>query len=102
MPAYLIVLREEPVRDADALAEYQRMNRENLGSELKPTPLVVYGKMEALEGTPPDGVIVLQFPSVEDAKAWYNRPEYQAALPLRLKAAAHRAIIVEGFEFPKA
>lgn len=95
MPAYLIVMREEPIRDADAMAEYQRRTRETVGKHtLK--PLVVYGQMEALEGDAPDGVVVIEFPTVEDAKAWYNSPEYQAALPYRLKAAEHRAFIVEG------
>jgi uncharacterized protein (DUF1330 family) len=95
MPAFLIVLREEPLVDAASLAEYQRQTRE-MKSAIQPRPLVVYGTTEALEGDKPDGVIVLEFASVEDAKAWYNNPDYQAALPHRLKAAKHRAFIVEG------
>ena len=95
MPAYMILTREEPLRDAEAMAEYQRRNRESAGKHtLK--PLVVYGKIEALEGEAPDGVVVLQFPTVADAKAWYNSADYQAVLPYRLKAAKHRAFIVEG------
>ena len=101
MPAYIIVFREEPLRDPAAMAEYQRKTRE-MKIEIKPKPLVVYGAMEALEGDKPDGVVMLEFPTVEDAKAWYNSPDYQAALPHRLKAAKHRAIIVDGFVMPKA
>ena len=99
MTAYMIFLREEPIRDAAALAEYQRMNRENQGAfkdDFKLKPLVVYGATEAVEGKAPDGIIVLEFPSVAEAKAWYNSPAYQAALPHRMKAADYRAIIVEG------
>jgi uncharacterized protein (DUF1330 family) len=96
MSAYMIFLREEPVRDPEALAEYQRMNRENQG-DFKMKPLVVYGATEAVEGKAPNGIIVLEFPSVADAKAWYNSPGYQAALPHRMKAADYRAMIVEGF-----
>jgi len=95
MPAFLIVLREEPVVDAAALAEYQRQTRE-IKSAIKLKPLVVYGATDALEGNKPDGVVVLEFATVEDAKTWYNNPDYQAALPHRLKAAKHRAFIVEG------
>lgn len=95
MPAYMILTREAPVHDTEAMAEYQRANRENVGKHtLK--PLVVYGKIEALEGEAPDGAVVLEFPTVADAKAWYNSPEYQAVLPYRLKAADYRAFIVEG------
>jgi uncharacterized protein (DUF1330 family) len=95
MPAYLIVLREGPVRDAAALAEYQRKTRENPG-DFRLKPLVVYGATQALEGEAPEGTIVLEFPSVEEAKAWYNSPSYQAALPYRLKSADYRAFIVDG------
>lgn len=96
MTAYMIFMREEPVRDPAAMAEYQRMNRANTDGGIKPTPLVVYGAIEAVEGKAPDGVIMLQFPTVEDAKAWYNSPGYQAAIPLRMQAADYRAIIVQG------
>jgi uncharacterized protein (DUF1330 family) len=72
-----------------------RRTRETAGKHaLK--PLVVYGKVEALEGEMPDGVTVLEFPTVEEARAWYNSPDCQAALPYRLKAANYRAFIVEG------
>lgn len=98
MPAYVIVMRESPVRDPGAYAEYQRMNRESKDdfSDFKIKPLVIYGAIEAVEGEAPDGVIVLEFPSVEKARAWYNSPAYQAALPNRLKAADFRSFIVEG------
>lgn len=95
MSAYLIVLREGPVKDQEAYDEYQRLNRENPPTvNLK--PLVLYGAMQALEGTAPDGVVMLEFESVEDAKAWYESPGYQAALPHRLRCADWRAFIVEG------
>jgi uncharacterized protein (DUF1330 family) len=95
MPAYMIFMRESALRDPAAYAEYQRQGRENPG-DFKITPLSIYGKIEAVEGTPPDGIIMLQFPTMADARAWYNSPGYQAALPNRLKAADWRSIIVEG------
>lgn len=95
MPAYIIFIREAPVRDADALAEYRRLNRQNPG-DFKLKPLVVYGASETVEGKAPDGIVVLEFPSIEEAKAWYNSPGYQAAVPYRLKAADYRAVIVQG------
>ena len=95
MTAYMIFLREGPVRDAAELAEYQRLNRER-GGPSSMEPLVVYGGIETLEGPAPDGVVLLRFPTVEDARAWYDSPGYQAALPHRLRAADYRAVIVEG------
>lgn len=95
MPAYLIVYRETPVRDASELDEYHRLTR-SMGRDSRITPLVIEGAVHALEGATPESVVLLEFPSVEDAKDWYASPAYQAALPHRLKAADYRALIVEG------
>lgn len=99
MPAYMIFLREGPVRDSAEMNEYSRLNREHakeFSTDYKLKPLVVYGALQAAEGTAPDGVVVLEFPSVADAKAWYNSPAYQKAVPHRLKGADYRSFIVEG------
>jgi uncharacterized protein (DUF1330 family) len=99
MPAYIVVTRLGPVRDAGAMAEYSRLNREN-AAEFRQlyniAPLVVYGAVEGLEGPAPDGVVMLQFPTMEDAKAWYNSPGYQTALDYRRRAGEYHAFIVEG------
>jgi len=39
---------------------------------------------------------VLEFPTVEPAKAWLESPEYREAGALRHMAAATRAIVVQG------
>jgi uncharacterized protein (DUF1330 family) len=101
MSAYIIVYRETPIRDEAAIAEYSHRNhanaaawRENTGIE----PLVAYCAFKALEGNAPDGVIMLRFPTIEQARAWYESPEYQEALPFRKQAADWRVILVEGVE----
>lgn len=99
MSAYIIVYRETPVTDPEAIAEYSRRNRENAASsqaDFGTQPLVVYGQLEALEGAAPDGVVLLKFPSVEAAKGWYGSKEYQEAIPFREKAANWRVVLVEG------
>jgi len=99
MPAYVIILREEPIQDPAAMAEYQRLISEGPPpSNLK--PLVLYGAQFPLLGTAPDGVVVLEFPTVEDARAWYDSPRYREARVHRQKAARHRELIVEGFALP--
>jgi uncharacterized protein (DUF1330 family) len=95
MPAYILVMRESPVRDPEAMAEYQRLNRAN-PRDPNLTPLVIYGNTEPLEGEAPEGTILLQFPDMDSARAWYHSPAYQEALKYRLKAADYRAFIVEG------
>lgn len=95
MAAYLIVTREEPVQDSDEMATYQRLTRQ-LTSPVKPQPLAVYGDLTTLEGSAPDGVVVMQFNSGAEALEWYEDPSYQQALRHRLAAAKHRAFVVEG------
>ena len=95
MPAYLIVNRIGPLKDADQFAEYQRKIRAN-PSSVRFRPLALYGDVEPLEGEPPEAVVMLQFESMEDAKAWYDDPGYQAALPHRLAAGEYQAFIVKG------
>ncbi|MVF13475.1 DUF1330 domain-containing protein [Ketobacter sp. MCCC 1A13808] len=95
MPAYIIVMREDSVRDQDALKQYQSLTRQ-MQTTIKPDPKVVYGNVEALEGDAPDGVVLLEFVSIQEARNWYNSGDYQKALPYRLQAAKHRAFIMEG------
>lgn len=99
MTAYIIVYRETPVRDQAKIEEYSRLNRVNAADfqeRFGIRPLVVYGQSEAPEGPNPDGIVVLQFPSIEDARAWYDSPAYQEALRFRKDAADWRVVIVEG------
>jgi uncharacterized protein (DUF1330 family) len=79
------------------MEKYSAMNRQ-LPPPAGLTPLAVYGALESLEGDAPDGAVVLQFPSVQAAKAWYHSADYQAALPHRKKGANYRAFIVEGID----
>ncbi|MEW9856314.1 DUF1330 domain-containing protein [Novosphingobium sp. M1R2S20] len=99
MPAYIIVYRESPVTNQAAIDEYSRRNRDNASASQEKfgiRPLVVYGASDALEGSNPDGIVMLQFPTVEDARAWYDSPAYQEALAYRKEAADWRVVIVEG------
>jgi uncharacterized protein (DUF1330 family) len=95
MTAYVIFTREGPIVDQAAMNHYSSMNRE-LPMPEKLTPLAVYGAMAPLEGDAPDGVVILKFPTMQDAQDWYNSPQYQAAIPYRKKGANYRAFIVEG------
>ena len=59
--------------------------------------LVRGGAMEVLEGNAPlPRTVVLEFPSVDKARTWYNSPEYQAIIGLRHGASTANGIIVEG------
>ena len=52
-----------------------------------------------LEGNPPfPRTIILKFVSQAAAKAWYQSPEYQKILPLRLQGTQGYAVLVDGFD----
>ncbi|RYF48079.1 MAG: DUF1330 domain-containing protein [Cytophagaceae bacterium] len=59
--------------------------------------IVMGGAVEVLEGTIPDGkIVIVQFPSLEHAHAWHDSTEYQAILSHRLASAVSHAYLVEG------
>ena len=59
--------------------------------------LIRGGATELFEGAPePKRIVILEFPDAATAKRWYNSPEYQKILPMRLANSTGRAFIVEG------
>jgi uncharacterized protein (DUF1330 family) len=55
------------------------------------------GKTEVLEGDwTPHRVVLLKFPSVEKAKAFYDSTEYKAAIEARRNIAVMRMVVIEG------
>ena len=59
--------------------------------------LVRGGAAEVMEGDwVPDRIVVVEFASVTQAKAWFNSPEFAEAKQLRTKCATANVIIVEG------
>jgi uncharacterized protein (DUF1330 family) len=94
MPAYVVLIRDH-IRDEAALQAYGPKAREaRVGHALE--PIAFYGKVRSLEGMPVDGAVILQFPSFEEAEAWYESPLYQEARDVRLKGGDYRAFIIDG------
>jgi uncharacterized protein (DUF1330 family) len=47
-------------------------------------------------GWKPSRILIIEFASMEAARSWYESPEYQEILPIRLKAAKDNMVIIEG------
>jgi uncharacterized protein (DUF1330 family) len=59
--------------------------------------LVRGGEHEVVEGDwSPRRLVVLEFPSLAQARRWYESEEYRGPKAIRLAAASTNAIIVEG------
>ena len=94
MPAYFVVELEvtnpagmEPYRAAvpATLAQY--------GGRY----LTRGGATQLIEGGPePKRIVILEFADAAAVKRWYDSPEYQKILPIRLATSTSRAFIVEG------
>ena len=90
------ILANVDVKDPAAYEEYKRLSTIAMkahGAEV----CVRGGATEVLEGDwTPNRVVLLKFPSVEQAKAFNNSPEYAAARASRQGAAIMRMVLIEG------
>jgi len=94
MVAYVVMVREEITNQAEFDTYSQKAGPAAAGHPM--TPLAVYGNHLTLEGPAIDGAVILQFPTVEEAKSWYDSPAYQDAARHRKAGAVYRGFIVEG------
>ena len=94
MSAYVVV--QVDIKDPVRYADYRKMvppSIEKYGGRF----LVRGGKTQTLEGTwAPDRFVLVEFPSVEQAKAWWASPEYAEARALRWATAESQMIVAEG------
>ncbi|MFQ5937968.1 MAG: DUF1330 domain-containing protein [Acidiferrobacterales bacterium] len=96
MPAYWIVRMN--VTNAEPYEEYKKRT---------PAALAKYGgrflarggRVEVLEGdVPPARIVLIEFPSFEQAVACYRSPEYREAKHFREGAADAQIVVVEGLQ----
>lgn len=94
MTAYVILIRER-LRDPEAMARYaEAAGKARSGHSIR--PLAFYGAHEVAEGPDADGVVILAFPNMSEARAWYDSPGYREARGHRFQAGDYRVILVEG------
>jgi uncharacterized protein (DUF1330 family) len=95
MPAYIIV--DIAIQDAVEYEEYKKLTPASIAAyEGK---FIVRGTAtETLEGDwQPGRFVILEFPSLEKAKAWWASPEYAAAKAIRQRTANTKMIVVDGY-----
>lgn len=94
MSVYFVV--QEKVHDWDGMAEYSKLAGPSLkGVDFK--GLAADNEVETIEGDwHGERVVILQFPTEQDFRDWYNSPAYQEAVKLRLVATDSRGALVKG------
>ncbi len=94
MPAYVVV--NVTVRDPVRYEEYK---------QLASPPVSADGGRSAARGAPvdvreggwsPSRLVILEFPDLERARAWWSSPEYAPAKALRQSCADTQLVITEG------
>lgn len=95
MAAYLVV--DTDLTKPEVYEEYKTKARpiaEKFGGEY----LARGGKMSIKESDlwSPKRMVLVKFPSFEQAENFYNSAEYQAVLPISLKSAKRTVLIVDG------
>jgi uncharacterized protein (DUF1330 family) len=94
MPAYIIV--EVDVHDPVQYEDYKKMSYESL-QPYEGKFIVRGGAAVNMEGDwQPKRIVVIEFPMVEKAKAWWASEEYAPGKALRQRTATSRMILVEG------
>jgi len=94
MPVYVVA--QGRIEDRKMLDEYLAKAGPTIGPSggrvlaVDESPEVVEGRID------PPRTVILEFPSHEAFRAWYDSDAYQAALPLRLKSVRGSLIVVDG------
>lgn len=95
MPAYVIADVRD-AWDAEALQEYRRRNTDAVtahGGRF----VVRGGEHELLEGEwDSKRIVVMEFPDMDAARAWWTSEQYEAIKPIRRGASTTNIILVDG------
>lgn len=94
MTAYVIFLHESTSDPAEFGTYVSLVRSTFVGHPL--TMLALDGAHEALEGPDLEGIALTNFPSMADAKAWYDSDAYQAVAQHRFASSVFRVLLVEG------
>jgi uncharacterized protein (DUF1330 family) len=98
---------QDPAKKAYLLVQVDVSNAQQYGEYTKLSPAIIEkfggrflargGRSVTLEGQPaPSRVVVIEFPSFDRARAFYDSPEYVAARKVRAGAAKAQFVLVEG------
>jgi len=94
MAAY--VISEVEVLDPVLFDKYRSLAQDNI-AKYGGRYVVRGGAIEPVEGGwAPKHIVIVEFPTMERARAWYQSPEYSEALQVRQKALNRKLIFVEG------
>jgi uncharacterized protein (DUF1330 family) len=82
-----------------ALLEKYRQRVFSVVSKFSGKYIVIGGPYEIKEGSPKINFpVLIEFPTLEQANAWYNSAEYAELLEMRKSAGKYEAVFMRGIE----
>jgi len=95
MPAYAL-FNNRQVRDPAALESYKQAAAPVV-AQYGGTYRVIGGPVERREGEwSPAFPVLIEFPTIEAARAWYDSPEYRPLRERRIGAVDSEAVLIAG------
>jgi uncharacterized protein (DUF1330 family) len=88
MVAHIVFTRERTRNQAELDIYSQKVSASMTGHAI--TPRALYGRQEVLEGAAVEGVVILEFPTFDEAKAWYDSPASRRHRPRPVTRSALR------------
>ena len=96
--AKTFVIVQIVINDADAYHRYETAGHQEIFDKFRAKVVGLDEKVEVVEGSWPfTRTVLIEFPSKELARAWYESDEYQAVVGLRHGAATSNLVIVSGY-----
>ncbi|NUW35826.1 DUF1330 domain-containing protein [Nonomuraea sp. SMC257] len=97
MPAYALAYQVPPAELHEEVYEYM----ERIQDTLDPFGgrFLVHGApLDVREGDWPGVLVIIEFPAIEQARAWYDSPAYRAIKRLRADHIPGVLVLVDGVE----
>jgi uncharacterized protein (DUF1330 family) len=96
MTAY--VISDVEILDDEMIKKYRLLAQESI-AKYGGRYLARGGRVEPVEGAwTPMAIVIVEFPDMARAKAWYQSAAYAEALKVRARALDRRLIFVEGVD----
>lgn len=94
MPAYIVV--EVEIKNPVEYEDYKKLSGPSVEA-FDGKFIVRGGKTETLEGNwSPERFVIIEFPTAEKAKEWWNSELYSKAKVIRYRTAESKMLVVEG------
>ena len=94
MSAYIVFIKERE-HDAATMADYAGKAGATISGHAA-KPLAYYGAIETLEGPEAQGSVIIEFPTMDEARAWYNSEAYPQARAVRFQGGDYRVFLTQG------